>query len=164
MGYALTGMASEHREPVMGIFNYYVENSMAAYRQEPLPLEAYDHFLKRTEGYPAYVVRNEVGSVVGFGFLSAHKEIVEFSHTAELTCFLHPDHLGAGLGGVILNRLETEAKKRGISNILANISSFNGRSLAFHEKHGFQQCGRFCGVGKKNGRSFDTIWVQKILG
>ncbi|WP_217907596.1 GNAT family N-acetyltransferase [Desulfosediminicola ganghwensis] len=163
MKYTLHIMTSEHREAVMNIFNYYIENSMAAYRQEMLPLEAFDRFLKLTEKYPAYVAQAEDKSVMGFGFLSAHKDIVEFSHTAEFTCFLHPGNLGIGMGGAILTRLESEAKKAGITNILASISSLNDRSLVFHEKHGFQQCGRFYAVGEKNGRRFDTIWMQKLL-
>lgn len=163
MKYVFIPLGPVHREAVMAIFNYYIEHSMAAYRQDALPQEAFDQILKRIQNYPAYVAQAEDGAILGFAFLSAHKEIMEFSHTAEFTCFLHPDKLGAGVGSAILGKVEAEAKKAGVTNILAHISSFNDRSLVFHEKHGFKQCGRFCGVGEKNGRNFDTVWMQKIL-
>ena len=43
----------------------------------------------------------------------------------------------------------------GITTILASICSLNEGRLAFHQKNGFQECGRFRDVGIKRGRSFD---------
>jgi len=51
----------------------------------------------------------------------------------------------------------------GVDCLLANISSHNEQSLDFHRKMGFQQCGRFRRVGKKFGKDFDVIWMQKLL-
>lgn len=36
-------------------------------------------------------------------------------------------------------------------------------SLAFHRKHGFEDCGRFKGVGRKFGEDFDIVWMQRHL-
>lgn len=163
MRYSLLTMTAEHRRPVMEIYNYYIENSMAAYREEALPLEAYDLLLRRVEKHPAYVAQAEDQSIIGFGFLSAHKDMPAFAHTAEFTCFLHQDKLGAGLGSAILGQLESDACRNGISILLSHISSFNDRSIAFHQKHGFRRCGCFHGVGKSKGNIFDTIWMQKTL-
>ena len=33
----------------------------------------------------------------------------------------------------------------------------------FLQKNGFYECGRFKGVGKKNDRVFDLVWMQKML-
>ena len=43
----------------------------------------------------------------------------------------------------MLSYLETAGKTQQISTILASISSLNERSIRFHEKHGFTECGRF---------------------
>jgi len=51
----------------------------------------------------------------------------------------------------------------GITTILASISSLNEGSLAFHQKNGFRECGRFRDIGVKKGRSFDGIWMQRVL-
>ena len=63
----------------------------------------------------------------------------------------------------MLSLLETEGMKKGITNILANISSLNPRSIDFHKKNGFIECGRFKNVGRKKGHLFDTVWMQKAL-
>lgn len=163
MKYSITPMKLEDREAVMDIFNFYIKHSFAAYREDQLPNESYDMFLEATQGYPTGVIRGEDSKIFGFGLLSAHKNIKEFSHTADITYFLHPDYRGAGLGKVLLEKLETEAQKIGISILLASISSKNPQSQKFHKRNGFNECGRFVGVGKKNGEKFDVIWMQKLL-
>lgn len=64
---------------------------------------------------------------------------------------------------MLLTSLEKEAAEKGITNILANISSLNPNSIKFHQKNGFIECGRFKKVGKKKGQEFDTVWMQKLL-
>jgi len=39
----------------------------------------------------------------------------------------------------------------------------NDHILLFHLKHGFVECGRFHGIGKKKGKSFDVVWFEKSL-
>jgi phosphinothricin acetyltransferase len=128
-----------------------------------LPGEAFELFLESSRGYPTGVLRDETGTVLGFGMLRAHKAIPEFAHTAEILYFLHQDYLRIGLGRALLDKLEKEGSEQGITTILAHISSKNQASIAFHTRNGFRQCGCFQGVGKKHGQVFDVIWMQKIL-
>jgi phosphinothricin acetyltransferase len=51
----------------------------------------------------------------------------------------------------------------GITALLASISSLNPGSLAFHRKKGFQECGRFVDAGRKKGRDFDEVWMQRMV-
>ncbi len=94
---------------------------------------------------------------------SSHHPTPAFAQTAEVTYFIHPDHTGKGLGKRLLGFLEKGALEKGITNLLASISSLNPGSVEFHQKHGFTECGRFRKVGKKKGREFDTVWMQKRL-
>jgi len=55
------------------------------------------------------------------------------------------------------------AKAQNIDRILASISSRNPESLAFHRRHGFEDCGRFPQVGHKHGEEFDVVWMSKRL-
>ncbi len=63
----------------------------------------------------------------------------------------------------MLARLEDEGKQQGITTILASISSLNEASIRFHANHGFTECGRFKGIGRKRGVVFDTVWMQKFI-
>lgn len=163
MEYAITPISVEDRESIIDIFNYYVENSFAAYPENKLPYQAFDMFLQMSNGFPTGTIKHEHGKTVGFGMLRTHNPIPAFSQTAEATYFIHPDYTGKGMGRMLLDYLEKGAVEKGITNLLAGISSLNPNSIRFHRKNGFTECGRFKKVGKKKGRQFDTVWMQKML-
>jgi phosphinothricin acetyltransferase len=163
MGYSIVPISNEDREAIIDIFNHYVEKSFAAYPENKLPYPAFDMLSEMSNGLPTGAIKDQNGEVVGFGMLRPHNPMPTFSRTAEVTYFIHPEHTGKGLGMMLLGYLEKSAVTKGITNILANISSLNHRSIKFHQKNGFIECGRFKNVGKKKGQEFDTVWMQKRL-
>lgn len=159
----MSPISNEDRKSIIDIFNHYVENSFAAYPETKLPYEAFDMFLQMSQDYPTAKVKDKNGRIIGFGLLRSHNSMPTFAITAEITYFIHPDHTGKGIGTKLLRLLEKEGVQKGITNILANISSLNPRSIDFHKKNGFNECGRFKNVGSKKGQIFDTVWMQKML-
>lgn len=159
----LEPVSVEDGNQIIDIFNHYVENSFAAYPERKVPYEFFELFLNMAQGYPFLVAKDGEGTVLGFGLLRPHSPMPAFSRTAEITYFLAPEHTGKGVGGKILDRLLAVAVEKGITTILASISSLNEPSLAFHKKHGFVECGRFVGIGRKNGREFDVVWMQRTV-
>jgi L-amino acid N-acyltransferase YncA len=158
-------MVEGDREAVIDLFNYYVENSFAAYPEKKVPYGLFDQFLKLTEGYPALTVRDgeSADRVVGFAFLRPYLPLGEFHRAAEITYFIEPGYTGRGIGSRVLERMIEAARRKGIDTILANVSSLNEASRRFHERHGFAECGRFRRVAKKKGQDLDVVWMQKIL-
>jgi L-amino acid N-acyltransferase YncA len=163
MEYSIRPIFNEDRESIIDIFNHYVENSFAAYPENKLPYQAFDMFLQMSNGFPTGSIRDQKGEIVGFGMLRPHNPMPAFCKTAEVTYFILPGHTGKGLGRMLLGSLEKGAVEKGITNILASISSLNPGSIKFHQNNGFRECGRFKNVGEKNGREFDTVWMQKML-
>ena len=163
MEYSISPISNEDRESIIDIFNHYVENSFAAYPENKFPYQAFDMLLQMSKGYPTGCIKDETGKIVGFGMLRTHNSMPTFLQTAEVTYFIHPDYTGKGLGTMLLSYLEKGALEKGITNILANISSLNPNSVTFHQKNGFVECGRFKKIGKKRGQEFDTVWMQKML-
>jgi len=158
-------MGEGDREAVIDLFNYYVENSFAAYPEKKVPYSLFDQFMKLTEGYPALTVRDgeSADRAVGFAFLRPYHPFAAFQRAAEITYFIETGYTGKGIGSRILGRITDEARRRGIDTILANVCSLNESSLRFHERHGFAECGRFKRVAKKKGRDLDAVWMQLIL-
>lgn len=155
-------LAIDDRRDIIDILNYYVINSSFAFPDKTVPYDYYNKIIFVTKGYPAYSIK--VGSrIVGFCFLHAYNPLPTFSECAEVTYFIDKEFTGKGIGKMALNKLETEALKRGINTLLANISSENLRSISFHEANGFNLCGRFEGVLKKKGKRYDIIWMQKQI-
>jgi len=123
----------------------------------------FDMLLDMSNGLPTGSIRDRKDKIIGFGMLRSHNQLPVFSQTAEVTYFIHPDHTGKGLGIMLLAHLEKGAVGEGITNILASISSLNTRSIEFHKKNGFVECGRFKKIAMKKGHIFDIIWMQKML-
>lgn len=163
MEYDLFPLSSSDREEIIDIFNYYIENSYAAYPERRVPYEFFDLFLQAAAGYPTAIAKNKNKTILGFGMLRPYSPMPTLAGTAEITYFVRSECTGKGIGSSMLEYLLKEARKKGLHCILASISSLNEGSIRFHSYHGFSECGRFREVGKKHGNSFDIVWMQKLL-
>lgn len=163
MKYEFVPISPKDREAVIDTFNYYIENSFAAYLEDKVPYEFFSLFLQTISGYPNAVVKDENKTFLGFCMLHPHSPMPTFSGTAEISYFIRPEHTGKGIGSMMLEYLLSGAREKGLHCILASISSFNEGSIRFHSQHGFSECGRFREAGKKNGKFFDMVWMQKLL-
>lgn len=164
MNISFEKISEKHQKDIMKIYNYYVENSTAAFPSNPMPEQFYGFLLQRCEGYPAYaVIDSDTGCVVGFCMLSAYLPLQTFTKSACLTYFIAPEYTGKGIGGECLQKLESEAKQMGITQLISDISSENNVSISFHKKHGFVLAGELSDIGEKLGRSFGIVYMQKKL-
>ena len=150
------------RRVVIDIFNHYVKNTFAAYPEEAVPYQSYELLRRTAEGYPFLVARDEK-AVMGFAMLRPHSPFAAFSMTAEVSCFVAPEQTGKGIGSQLYHRLLHEGREMGLRTILAGISSLNPKSLAFHKRQGYVECGRFFNVGRKYGKDFCVVWMQKTI-
>jgi phosphinothricin acetyltransferase len=148
------------RGRVIAIFNYYVSNGFAAYPDTPMPPAFYD--ILRDGSHSFYVVEKD-GDVIGFALMKPFLPFSTFSGTATVSAFIAPAYRRSGCGTMLLDAMTRDAKSRGISVLLASISSKNPESRNFHKKHGFVECGRLHNVGRKFGERFDVVWMEKEL-
>jgi len=155
-------MDVEHANDVMVIFNYYIENSFAAYPEQKLPVEFFDKLLEMAKGYPAFIIKSD-DDIIGFCLLRAYNPFPTFKNTAEVTYFIDEKYSRKGLGKIALNKLTDVAVEQGITNILASVYSKNTHSISFLQKNGFAECGRFRQIGHKFGETFDVIWFSKQI-
>lgn len=152
----------EDRNAITAIFNHYVEHSFAAYPDQPVDGTFFD-FMKKIIYGDAFFVMESEGKMAGFGFLKRYHAYPAFDRAAETGYFILPEFTRKGLGKRFLERLEKEARTLGIDTLLANISSHNQPSLAFHVNNGFQECGRFKKISRKFGQDVDIVWMQKFI-
>lgn len=163
MSYNIRRVRAEDSQSVISVFNYFIENSFAAYPEKKVGYGFFERLKQMTEGFPFYVVETNRGELAGFSLLRPYHVIETFRRTAEVTYFILPMHTGRGIGTRILNRLIEGAREKGNDNLLASISSLNERSINFHKKNGFKECGRLVRIGKKFGKDFDEVWMQKSI-
>ena len=158
---------SEDTPRMLEIFNYYVENSFAAYLETPVGPDFFQTSHDQDEPnekehFPFYVME-ENNRVIGLGTLRPYFPFRNFQHTGMVSYFVMPEYTRKGLGTKLLDVLCQDAKKKNMKSLLANVSSKNQASLNFHLRHGFVECGRFKAAGTKFGTYFDVVWLQKFL-
>jgi phosphinothricin acetyltransferase len=164
MNIAFEKMSTEHQSVVMEIFNFYVENSTSAFADSALPKPFFAMIMKRSEGYPSYVLKEtDTNNIIGFCQLSPYNPFSTFKATACVSYFIANEYTGKGLGGKCLARLEAEAAAMGVTNLLAEISSENVGSIDFHKTHGFNIVGELQKIGCKFARKFSIVYMQKSL-
>ena len=161
--YTIEPMTSEDHKPVIDIFNYYAENSFAAFPEGPVSDGFFEQLIKPTGKYPAVVIRDGTGAVAGFAFMHPYYSDETLRRTAEVSYFLMPHLTRHGIGAAIIEQFTERARAMGIDNFLACISSLNHEAIEFHLKHGFEECGRMLAVGSKFGQDFDIVWMQKRI-
>jgi phosphinothricin acetyltransferase len=145
---------------VMEIFNHYASTGFAAYTEAPVPAEFYGALRRGTY---AFRVLEGRGGIVGFGSVRPMLPFPAFRRTGLLSYFIAQDYLGRGLGTRLLDRLADDARVNGCTTLVANVSSRNAASLAFHAARGFAEVGRLRSVGVKFGEPFDLVWLQRDL-
>lgn len=111
-----------------------------------------------------YFVAVTGNTVVGYAYAALYRTRVAYRFTLEDSVYIHPGHLGAGVGAALLRELISACKEWGCRQLVAVIGdSENTASIRVHEKFGFQHAGVLRGVGFKFDRWIDTVFMQLSL-
>ena len=112
-------MAATDRESVIDLFNYYVENSFAAFPEMTVPYDLFNTLFSPSRTDLQLVACNGAEALIGFGMLHPYKPFSSFAKTAEIVCFIAPDNTRRGVGASLYGNLMDSAKTHGITTILA---------------------------------------------
>jgi phosphinothricin acetyltransferase len=154
----------EDAQAILDIINYNILNSTALYDYEPRSLEnqiaIFDDKIKK--GFPIIVAtENEV--VVGFGYYSEFRFREAYKFTVEHSVYAHPNHIGKGIGKLIMESLIDLAKAQKLHTMIGVIDSENQSSIDFHEKFGFEIVGTIKDSGFKFDRWLHSVFMQKMI-
>ncbi len=115
--------------------------------------------LKRRSAY----VAEAGGQVVGYANWAPWRPKDGYRHTVEDSVYLIEGHQGCGLGAGLLRTLITGAGESGAHVMMASIEATNARSVALHERLGFELVGTAREVGTKFGRWLDLTMMRLPL-
>jgi L-amino acid N-acyltransferase len=162
----VTTRLAERRDAdaIREIYNREVTGSTVTFDLVPRTLDEQIEWLdQHSGGHPAIVAIHDAGTVVGFGSLSPWRPRPAYSPTVEDSVYVHVDHRGAGVGGVLLNELVRLAAAHGFHSIMARIVGGHEASIALHTACGFEHAGVERQVGRKFGKWLDVVLMQRLL-
>ncbi|MTH46003.1 GNAT family N-acetyltransferase [Intestinirhabdus alba] len=146
------------------IYNHAVLHTAAIWNDETVDVDNRIAWYEARQlaGYPV-LVSEENGTVTGYASFGDWRSFDGFRHTVEHSVYVHPDHLGKGLGRALLGRLIEEARACGKHVMVAGIESQNRASLRLHTALGFSITAQMPQVGTKFGRWLDLTFMQLQL-
>ena len=149
------------------IYNHAVTTSTAVFDLRPRTLAEQKAWMTQRSGVHAVIVATDdevAGTPVrGFASLSPYRDRPAYATSVESSVYVHPDHLGAGIGRQLLERLVEVATEHGFHTMIARIADGNEASIALHQAVGFGLVGREREVGRKFGRWLDVVVMQRLL-
>lgn len=163
MNFSLHPLSENHAQQVQEIFNFYVENSFAAFPSQKLPVQFLTKLLENCRNMPALGAFSGSEILAGFGFMRPYHQFSSFNRSAEVSYFISESFTGRGIGSSMLSHFEKYSRNNQIDNLIATISSRNEKSINFHQKNGFNICGVIRNAGRKFSTDFDLTIMQKIL-
>jgi len=151
---------------IQAIYSHHVLHGTATF--EEVPPDAGEMARRRlaitAAGLP-FLVAEEGGRVIGYGYAGTYRPRSAYRFTVEDSVYLATDSIGRGVGGAILISLIQRSEVLGMRQMIAVIGdSANKASIRVHERHGFQTVGVLRNVGLKFGRWLDTVIMQRTLG
>jgi len=161
----------EDAAALLGIYAPYVEKTAITFEYEvPTEEEFRQRIATISRGYP-YLIAEEDGHVVGYAYASAFKERAAYQWAVETSIYVEEQAKRKGIGRQLHDALEEALKARGILNMNACISYIEPEdeyltldSVRFHERMGYQEVAHFHLCGRKFGRWYDMVWMEKLIG
>jgi L-amino acid N-acyltransferase YncA len=151
-------------EAVAAIYAHHVLHGTASYDLLPPPPA---HFRAKIEtvtaaGWP-FLVAELDGAVAGYAYATQFRDRDGYRFTAEDSIYVHPDRMGQGIGGALLDELIKRVTERGFRQLVAVIGGAEPGSVALHSRRGFREVGRLHAVGWKHDRWLDSVYMQLEL-
>lgn len=145
---------------ILDIYSPYIANTSFTFETD---LPSVDEFAERIRTYLTqwpWLVSEMNGQITGYAYATRYRERTAYQWCVESSIYIHDDFQKAGIGKLLYSALFEILKRQGFNNVYAVINLPNEKSVAFHEKMGFQYFATYEKVGYKLGKWKNVGWWQ----
>jgi L-amino acid N-acyltransferase YncA len=155
---------STDAEAIAAIYGHHVLHGTASFDDEP-PTEASwrDKIAALQARNCPFLVAASDDQLLGYSYATQFRDRAAYQFTCENSIYVHPDHLGEGVGRRLLTELISAARQAGFRQMIGVIGGGEPASVALHRSCGFIEAGRMRSVGFKFGRWLDSVYMQLRL-
>jgi phosphinothricin acetyltransferase len=147
------------------IHNYYVQNTHITFDVRPFtPEQRVPWFNQHSNGgRHRILVAEDGGQILGYTATGSFRSKEAYETTVEVSVACSPDSTRKGIGSQLYRELFSLLEKEDVHRVVAGIAQPNAASKALHERFGFTKIGAFTEVGRKFGKYWDVLWMQKTM-
>jgi len=153
-------------EPLTRIYNHYIEHTATTFDLEPFAPEARRAWLEgfaATGRHRCLVAEAPGDGPVGWASSGRFRTKGAYEPSVETSIYLDPSWTGRGLGARLYAALFEVLAGEDVHRAYAGITLPNPASLALHRRVGFREIGIFEEVGRKRGRWWSVLWMERAL-
>lgn len=146
------------------IYNHYVLHSSVTFEEEAVSTKQMAERIEqvKADGLP-WLVLDQNGELLGYAYATKWRVRSAYRFSVESTVYVKDEVTAKGLGSQLYQQLLADLKALGLHVVIGGITLPNDKSVALHEKFGFEKCGQFQQVGFKFGQWRDVGYWQKLL-
>lgn len=152
--------------PIQAIYAQHVRHGLASFEEEPPSADEMRQRLLEVKARSLpYLVAEEAGSVIGYGYCAPYRLRSAYRYTLEDSIYVKEGHHRKGIGRALLGELILLCEQLNYRQLIAVIGdSAQAASIGLHASLGFVRAGNLRSVGFKFGRWVDTVIMQRPLG
>lgn len=152
---------------LVSIYNHYIRETPVTFDIEEQTVEQrkaawFSNFT--VDGRHRCLVAEEGGKRLGWACSGPFRGKRAYETSVEFSVYLDPAAGGRGLGRRLYETLIAELEGADVHRALGGITLPNEASVALHRAVGFTEIGIFREVGRKFGRYWDVLWMERALG
>ena len=152
-------------ERLTAIYNHYVLDGAITFDVEPCTAAARrDWYVAHTTG-PGHrlLVAEDAGGIVGYAGTGPFRAKRAYDTTVETTIYVVSEAIGRGIGGALYAALFEALRGEDVHRAVAGVTLPNPASMALHRRFAFREVGVFRENGRKLGRYWDVMWLERAL-
>jgi phosphinothricin acetyltransferase len=157
--------AAEDLHQINDLYNHYVLHSHSTFDVRPITMaervEWFRHY--RETGRHRVLVAVAGARVLGFASSSSYRPRAAYDTSVETTVYLVPDATGMGLGSRLYAELFRAIAGEDLHRAIGGVALPNDASVALHQRFGFTQVAHFTEQGRKFGKYWDVVYLEKAL-
>ena len=161
----------EDAAELLAIYAPYVEHTAITFEYDVPTVEEFRHRIENvTRSYP-WLVAVADGRIVGYSYAGPFKERAAYQWAVETSIYVAMGEKHRGIGRMLVAALEEALRQQGILNVNACIAYTEKAdehlppdSVFFHERLGYAKVAHFHKCGRKFGKWYDMIWMEKMIG
>jgi len=155
----------EDAAPVQAIYAHHVLHGTGTFEDTPPTVDEMAQRMAAVaaRGLPWRLAARD-GRLLAYAYASPFRLRAAYRYTAEVTVYAAADAQRIGAGRAALTSVIEACERLGLHQLVAVIGgSDNAGSIGLHAALGFWPMGVTPGLGWKQGRWNDVVWMQKAL-
>ncbi|KAA9007553.1 N-acetyltransferase family protein [Paenibacillus spiritus] len=150
-------------EDLLHIYNQGIEDRIATLEEEIKDLAYMKRWMEEHQGRHAVLVAERNGLPVGWASLNPYSHRCAYRGVADLSVYIRREYRGQGVGSLLLQALEEEARLSGFRKIILFTFPFNNQGQGLYRKMKYREVGIFENQGLLDGAPIDVMIMEKLL-